>query len=393
MSKIKFLNLGSQPMANNYLKSQKPKNEYFYKLNAVFDDQKKLVSLGEFVPPEMMFNETYAYRASMSLTMQDANRKFSQKIKSKFNPKKILEIGSNDGAFLKNFKNSTVIGVEPCKNLAKITNSMNILTHDKFWNTPLSKIILNESGQFDLIYSANTISHIHDLDDTFNAVDKVLENSGVFVLEDPSLLEIIKNVSYDQFYDEHAYVFSVSAINNLLMLTNLEIFDVEKTTTHGGSNRIFIKKKTNNMSILDSVKITLSEEEKFGINNFETYQKFSKKVEYSKKKLLDIFSKIKKDNNQIIGYGATAKSCTVLNYCGINTNFIDYFIDTTKSKQGKFTPGTHIPIIKPDEKIDSHINFAYLGAWNFKKEIFNKEKDYLSRGGKFITHVPFPQVI
>ena len=215
MSKIKFLNLGSQPMANNYLKSQKPENEYFYKLNAVFDDEKKLVSLSEFVPPEMMFNETYAYRASMSLTMQDANRKFSQKIKSKFNPKKILEIGSNDGSFLKNFKNSTVIGVEPCKNLAKITNSMNILTHDKFWNTPLSKIILNESGQFDLIYSANTISHIHDLEDTFNAVDKVLDNSGVFVLEDPSLLEIIKNVSYDQFYDEHAYVFSVSAINNL----------------------------------------------------------------------------------------------------------------------------------------------------------------------------------
>ena len=227
MTKLEFLNLGKQPITNNFLKIQNPKNEFFYNLRIVFDDKTKLVSSAEFIPPEKMFNDTYAHRASMSITMQKAYKDLSIKIKERFNPKSVLEIGSNDGIFLKNFNEANAIGVEPCKNLADITNSMNIKTFDEYWTMALSKKIINQFGTFNLVYSANTISHIHDLNETFLAISEVLADKGVFILEDPSLLEVIRNTSYDQFYDEHAYVFSITAINNLVKKTDLEIFDVE----------------------------------------------------------------------------------------------------------------------------------------------------------------------
>ena len=393
MSKIKFLSLGKQPITNNFLIKQNPTNEFFYDLNIVYDENTKVVSLESFVPPEKMFNETYAHRASMSITMRESNKLLSKNITKRFNPKSVLEIGSNDGIFLKNFPNIKRIGVEPCKNLADITSQINIETYDKFWNLELSKKVNLVHGKFDLVYSANTISHIHDLDDALQSINLILDDDGVFILEDPSLLEVIKNTSYDQFYDEHAYVFSVIALNNLLKKTELEIFDIEKLTTHGGSNRVFIKKIRSNKKINDSVLKVINEELSVGIDKFETYQKFAQNVIKKKNETIKIFTELKKNNAKIIGYGATYKSSTILNYCGLDTKFIDYFTDTTENKQGKFTPGTHILIFKPTDGISSKINYVFLGAWNFKKEIFNKEKKFIKRGGKFISHVPYPQII
>ena len=393
MSKIEFLDLGKQPITNNFLDTKNPKEEFMYKLKVTFDEQAKMVSLGEFVPPEKMFNENYAHRASMSKTMQKAYKELSSSIKKKFNPNSILEIGSNDGVFLKNFSENIVIGVEPCKNLADITNSMKIKTFPEFWTLKLSDKIIKEYGNFDFIYSANTISHIHNLEETFLAIEKTLDNKGIFVLEDPSLIEVIKNGSYDQFYDEHAYVFSLTSIIKILEKTSLEVFDIEKLSTHGGSNRIFIKKKRNNLKISNKVFKFLNEEKVYGIENIDVYLKFGEKVQKSKHELISIFKNIKKNSKKIIGYGATYKSATVLNYCGLKSNFIDYFIDTTITKQGKFTPGTHIPIIKPDETLKDDVDYAFLGAWNFKEEILEKEKKFIERGGKFITHVPFPNIL
>jgi SAM-dependent methyltransferase len=393
MSKIKFLNLGKQPITNNFLTEQNPINEFFYDLNIVYDENTKVVSLQSFVPPEKMFNETYAHRASMSITMRESNKFLSENIIKRFNPKSVLEIGSNDGIFLKNFPNIKRVGIEPCKNLAEITNEINIETYDKFWNLDLSKKVNKTHGKFDLVYSANTISHIHNLNDALKSVNLILDDDGVFILEDPSLLEVIKNTSYDQFYDEHAYVFSVIALNNLLKETELEIFDIEKLTTHGGSNRIFIKKKKNCKTITDNVSKMINEELNMGMDKLETYQKFAQNVINSKNETIKLFTELKKVSAKIIGYGATYKSSTILNYCGLDTKFIDYFTDTTETKQGKFTPGTHIPILKPNDEISLEVNYIFLGAWNFKKEIFNKEKTFIDRGGKFISHVPYPQII
>ena len=341
----------------------------------------------------MMFNDTYAHRASASMTTQSAYNKLSEKIKKKYKPKKILEIGSNDGVFIKNFKNEKKLGVEPCKNLAKITKKMGIETYAEFWNYKLSNKIKKKHGKIDLIYSANTISHIHNLSETFKAIKNLLEDDGIFILEDPSLMESLKNVSYDQFYDEHSYVFSITALKNITKNFDLEIFNIERLKTHGGSNRVYFKKIHNNKFKTSKIVLKqLKSEKKYGVNQLKTYMKFASKVKKSKKNLIKIFKKLKEINKTVIGYGATYKSSTVLNYCKINTNFIKYFLDTTPTKMGKYTPGTHIPILKY-KGIPKNIDYAFLGAWNFKDEIFKKEKNFIKRGGKFITHVPNPKII
>ena len=242
MKKVTFLDLGKHPITNNFLDTPKPNKEFFYNLKLVFNNKTKLVSLAKFVQPKMMFNDTYAHRASASITMQTAYNNLAKKIKKKYDPKKILEIGSNDGVFIKNFKKIKNIGVEPCKNLAKITKKMGIETYAEFWDYKLSNKIKKKHGKIDLIYSANTISHIHNLSETFKSIKNLLEDDGIFILEDPSLIENLNNVSYDQFYDEHSYVFSITALKNITKDFNLEIFNIEKLKTHGGSNRVYFKK-------------------------------------------------------------------------------------------------------------------------------------------------------
>ena len=391
--KIKFLNLGFHPITNNFLKNKNPKNEFFYNLNLIFHSDTKLVSLGKFVPPSKMFNNKYAHRASASKTMRNAYEKLAKLIKKKYKPKSILEIGSNDGVFLKHFNKIKNLGVEPCKNLAKITNSIGIRTYDRFWSMNLSNQIINQNNRFDVIYSANTISHIHNLSETFNAINNALNDKGIFILEDPSLMETLKLNSYDQFYDEHAYVFSVSALKNITKKSGLEIFKIEKLKTYGGSNRIYFKKSSNKkIKVSKEVFKHLTNEKKFGINKIITYKKFARKVKKSKKDLVKIFKRLKKKKKIVIGYGATYKSSTVLNYCNLNIQYINYFLDTTPTKKGKYTPGTHIPILKY-KGIPDNVQFAFLGAWNFKDEIFKKEKKFIKRGGRFISHVPYPRII
>ena len=208
-TKVQFLDLGKQPITNNFLIKKNPKNEFFYSLKLIFHKGSKLVSLAKFVPPKKMFNERYAHRASASKTMSLAYSKLAKSIKKRFKPKSILEIGSNDGVFIKHFKKIKNLGVEPCKNLASITKQAGLKTYDEFWTQKIAKKIVNQNGKVDVIYSANTISHIHNLNETFKAIDYTLHENGVFILEDPSLVEVLKNKSYDQFYDEHAYVFSI----------------------------------------------------------------------------------------------------------------------------------------------------------------------------------------
>ena len=392
-NKVQFLNLGKQPITNNFLIKKNPKKEFFYNLKLIFYSKSKLVSLAKFVQPKKMFNEKYAHRASGSKTMSLAYSDLAKSIKNKFKPKSILEIGSNDGVFIKHFKKIKNLGVEPCKNLARITTKIGIKTYDEFWTLKTAKKILSQIGKIEVIYSANTISHIHNLDETFKAINYVLSENGVFILEDPSLVEVLKNKSYDQFYDEHAYVFSISALTNITKKTGLSIFNIEKLKTHGGSNRIYFKKVSNKkIKVSKVVSDHLTEEKKLGINDIKIYKKFSNDVKNSKKKLIKIFKDLKRKKEKIIGYGATYKSSTVLNYCKLDNKYIDYFLDTTPTKIGKFTPGTHIPIFKY-KKIPDDINYAFLGAWNFKDEIFKKEKNFIKRGGKFISHVPYPKII
>ena len=390
----KFLDLGYQPLANSYLKKKNLNNkEKKFKLEVGFDEKNYLVSILQTVSKEKMFNKDYPYKSSESNTMRKSFRDLANKLKKRFKPKFVIEIGSNDGAFIKNFNKKSVVGVEPCRNLAQITKKKGYTTYSEYWSPKLSQKI-TKNKKADLIYSANTLSHIKNFNEIFKSINNALSDRGVLIIEDPSLLKCLQNLAYDQFYCEHIYVFSTLALREVLKSFQLEIFDVENTKTHGGSNRYYIKKKSNSLyKINNRVNAEIKKELQFGLNKFSTYQKFAKNVKISKSKLLKIFSSLSKKKLRIIGYGATAKSCTVLNYCGLGKSDIKYFYDTTSYKVNKYLPGSKI-LIKKYKKLDNkEIDVAFLGAWNFKKEIFKKEKKFIEGGGKFITHVPYPTII
>ena len=390
MKKV-FLDLSKQPITNSYLKNVNSltlKKEFFYNLSLVFDFNNCLVSIKKPINPKSQYTDTYAHRASQSKTMNLSFKKIAKTLKKKFKPKLSMEIGSNDGVFLKNFNKKRIIAVEPCKNLARITNKRGYLTYDKFWDVNLAKKIFNKYGKLDLIYSANTISHIPNLKEVFKAISVSLNKNGVFVFEDPYIGSVLKNNSYDQFYDEHVHVFSLIAISNLLKIHKLRVIDVEILTTHGGSIRFYVAKENSKYKISKTVKKIYSSELNNKLNKYSTYKKFSYRVQNSKKELIKLLKNLKKKKEKVISYGATYKSATIFNYCNIDSNLIDFVIDTTKNKQGKYTPGKHLLIKPPCDLVKEKIDYAFLGAWNFAKEIIGKEKKFIKNGGKFITHVP-----
>ena len=395
MNKV-FLNLGKQPLANSFRSNIKKitlKNEFFYNLKICFNTNNCLVSIKKPVNPKKQYTNKYAHRASESKTMREAFKNTAHKLFKRFKPNHIMEIGSNDGVFLKNFDKKKVVAVEPCKNLAKLTNKM-FKTYPDFWNLKLSKkIISKEKKKIDLIFSANTISHIPNLRDTFLGINNILSENGVLVIEDPSLLKVLVNNSYDQFYDEHVYVFSTLAIQKIVQSYGLRLFDTEEVFTHGGSNRYYICKINGKHNSTNRLNKIIRKEKSFGIHKFNSYKKFAKRVIESKRKLKNLLIFLNKQKKSIISYGATYKSTTVFNFCKINSNLIKYVTDTTLNKQGKYTPGTHIKIISPEKGMNKKVDYAFLGAWNFKKEIFVKENKFLKRGGKFITHVPRVKVL
>ena len=389
----KFLDLGKQPIANGFLYKDQIKDEYFFNLGVAFDDETKLVTQTEYVDPPLMFNDEYVYRGSMSKTMREHFKGLSGVLWKNDNPMpKILEIGSNDGVFLKHWPTDSTVAVEPCGNFAKETRKMGYTTYSEFWSVKLAEEIKSVDGERDIIFAANCICHIPNLDEAFKAVNLLLGEDGMFIFEDPSLAEVINNNSYDQIYDEHPHVFSVIALDNLLNRSGLEIIKVENLSVHGGSNRIYAMKKGVS-SIHKSVEQNKSYERILGLDTFETFVRFADKVEQSKNDLVRLLTKCKEEGKKVISYGASSKSTTIFNYCDIGPELVDYITDTTPEKQGKLSPGMHIPVISPEQGFNETVHYAYLGAWNFVEEIKNKEKYFVENGGKFITHVPTIRVV
>jgi len=391
--KKEFLDLGRQPIANKFLKEDEYEGEFFYDLKVIFDEETKLVSLKDFVKPELMFNEDYAYSTSMSYPMVKHFELTANMLKEEFNPKTVLEIGSNDGPFIKNFGTEISICVEPCENFAKKTTDMGYRSYISFWDTDVSHGIKEIHGEMDLVYAANCICHIQNLDECFAAVKNILSKDGVFVFEDPSLLRMLERGSYDQIYDEHAHIFSIMALDNILMNNGLKIFRVDNLSVHGGSNRVYVSHLPVHTflrfrPVEISVKENLQREYDFGIDNFQTYEIFSERVNKSKKDLVELLTKLKDEGKRVVSIGATSKSTTVFNYCGINKSLIECITDTTPDKQGMLSPGSYIPIVDRGLVNLNNYDYAFLGAWNFKDVIANKEREFVENGGKFITHVP-----
>tara|TARA_B100000886_G_C20419534_1_gene490849 strand:- start:1495 stop:2670 length:1176 start_codon:yes stop_codon:yes gene_type:complete len=385
-----FLDLGMQPLANNFSKKYIPP---LFRLKLKFDTNSKLVMINKHMKKEKMFDKSYPYRSSKSKLVNKLFKELSEKIKKKLKPENILEIGSNDGTFASNFDKKKITCIEPCGDVAIEAKKKGLKVYVKYFDDLLVKKLLKDHKKFDMIFSANTITHISDYNSVFSNLFQILSDTGTLIIEEPSLLETIKKNSYDQFYNEHIYVFSTIALQNILRKNNLEIYDVENINVHGGSNRYYIKKKKNKkIKFSNKYKKNLNLEKNYGLHKFSCFKNFSKKVENSKKSLIKLLKNIKKNNKTIIGYGASAKAVTILNYCNLKENYFDFFYDTTKQKIGKFLPGTKIKVLKY-KKLKNTKTYVFLGAWNFYKEIMKKENYFFANSGKFITHIPHPRII
>ena len=380
-----FMSFGKMPIANGFIDKENISKEFFFNMEVGFNEDIFLFQLNDHPKPEKMFNKDYPFFTGSSEYMKSHFSNYAKFVdRYLIDSSKIIEIGSNDGTFLKNFKNKRyeVLGIEPSKSVAEVSLKNNIPTINEFFNKTNVKKLDKYLGKTDLICASNVICHVPDLNNLIEAVDLLLSKNGTFVFEEPYLGSMFEKVSYDQIYDEHIFMFSALSIAKIFERFNLYLVDAFPQITHGGSMRYIIKRDKKDCS--ENLKKILDHEYQKKLNDINSCLNFKKNCERSKENLLKKIKAFKGNGKSICGYAATSKSTTILNYCGIGTNFIDYICDTTKEKIGKYSPGKHIPIKDINFFHDNPTDFAYLFAWNHKEEILNKEKNYK---GHWFSHV------
>ena len=385
-----FMSFGKMPIANGFLNKNEFDQEFFFDMQVGFSEQCSLFQLKDHPTPEQMFNSKYPFFTGSSEAMKIHFKNYANFLKKNYIKKqsKIIEIGSNDGTFLSNFKDSNLdyVGFEPSSNVAELANRNGIKTINSFFSLNSLDLIEGFIGQTDVIFAANVICHIPDLINLIKTIDKLLSKNGVFIFEEPYLGSMFKKTSYDQIYDEHIFMFSGTSVKNIFDLFDMQLIDLIKQETHGGSMRYVVSRKKQRI-ISSNVQKILDEEKTNNLDNIESCLLFKKNCEESKIKLKDILKKLNHDGKKVVGYAATSKSTTILNYCEIGPEMIEYICDTTKEKIGKYSPGMHIPIVSIDHFRRDNPEIAYLFAWNHKTEILNKEKIFTKNNGKWISHV------
>lgn len=397
-SAFKVHSFGKMPIANGFLNAEEFAREYFFELAIAFDEDLKLLKLVEQPDPKMMFHENYAFFSSTSKKMAEHFEKMASHYIAGFIEDKnnafVVELGSNDGIMLRHFAKAGIkhLGIEPSSNVAEVARQSGVNTLSEFFCGEIANSVEKEYGKADIICASNVMCHIPDLDSVGEGVSVLLKEKGIFVFEDPYLGDVIQKISYDQIYDEHVYIFSVQAVINIFASHGLELFHVEPQITHGGSMRYYLCRNGSH-EIRDSVKNQLSFELQLGLDKVETYHQFAKNCERSKQDLVQLLKQLKVDGKRMVGYAATSKSTTILNYCGIGPDLIEYICDTTPIKQGKFSPGMHIPIKSYEDFKNDKPDYAVLFAWNHAQEIFAKEKNFIAQGGKWIIFVPEVKIL
>ena len=380
-----FMSFGNMPIANGFLDKKDFSNEFFFNMEVGFNEELSLFQLNDHPKPEKMFNKNYPFFTGSSEYMKRHFKSYAEFVKKYLKTNsRIIEIGSNDGTFLKNFDNSEnfLTGVEPSKNVADIAVKNNIPTINEFFNTVSAKKLKKFVGNTDLICASNVICHVPNLNNLIEAVDLLLSKDGVFVFEEPYLGSMFEKVSYDQIYDEHIFMFSATSISKIFSKFNFYLIDASPQTTPGGSMRYVLKRFKNEDN--GSLKKIFNYEDKNNLNKIDSCLEFKKNCEISKDNITNKIKSFKDKGKTICGYAATSKSTTILNYCNIGTNYIDFICDTTKEKIGKFSPGKHIPIKDMNYFHENMTDCVYLFAWNHKEEIFNKEKNFR---GEWFSHV------
>ncbi len=389
--KIKtIMSFGKMPMANGFLTRKNFKKEFFYNLKVGFNEKNYLFQVGNHPKSAKIFNDKYPFFTNKSQFMVNHFKDFFNWLDNYYLNKndKIIEVGSNDGTFMSYFKkkNYDILGFEPSLNVAKIARKKGLKIITNFFNYNNVSKSNKLKKKINLICAANVICHIPDLNNLIKTIDYLLRKNGLFIFEEPYLGSMFKKVSYDQIYDAHVFIFSLHSVKSIFNSFGFELINAIPQKTHGGSMRYVIARK-NMFKINSRVKKLLYKERLEKLNKISSCFKFKKKCENSKKKFKKKIIDFKLKGKRICGYAASAKSTTALNYCGIDNKYIDYIVDSTKEKIGKFTPGTHIPIKSPNYFKKNYPDIVILNSWNHKKEILKKEKGFKKKGGKWISHV------
>ena len=388
-----ILDLGEQPPANSFIdKNELNSSESKFPLRLFWCGDCYLVQLLDIVDKEFLF-KNYFYMTSASKPIVDHFKKYAQDVYVEFlkeekNPF-VVEIGSNDGSLLSEFKKlgTQILGIEPATNLSNLANQSNITTKNTFFSSQVCKEII-KSRNASVVVANNVIAHVEDLQDLMHGIQILLDKNGVFIFEVPYLVDLIKKLEFDTIYHEHLSYFSILPLLKLVKQFGLEIFDIRKQSVHGGTLRIFVSKK-NNFTVNNSVNDFINLENEMGLNKNLIYDEFSLNVKNLKIQLTELLQKLRQEKKSLFGYGASAKGNVLLNYCKIDNSILDFIIDTTPIKQGKYTPGTHIPVCSPDEILNKGDgDIALLLAWNYESQILDKENNFRVRGGKFLIPIP-----
>jgi C-methyltransferase C-terminal domain/Putative zinc binding domain/Methyltransferase domain len=392
-----FVDLGMSPPCESYRKpEQLNEMEPFYPLHAYVCEQCFLVQLQEYICPENIFSN-YAYFSSYSDTWLQHAKNYVDMAVERFqltNQSQVVEIASNDGYLLQYFvaKDIPVLGIEPAENIAVLAIKKDIPTVVKFFGEETAREQFEKGKQADLLIGNNVLAHTPHLNDFVKGMKILLKPQGVITMEFPHLMRLMEENQFDTIYHEHFSYFSFITVEKVFTAHGLTIFDVEELPTHGGSLRIYAKHAENSQPMSLHVSELRAREETGGFTSLEHYFSFGEQVKETKRKLLDFLIKAKREGKSIAGYGAPGKGNTLLNYCGIRTDFLDYTVDRSPHKQGQFLPGTHIPIFHPDKIQETKPDYVLILPWNLKDEIMAQMSHIRAWGGQFVVPIPFVKI-
>ncbi len=392
---FEFLDLVNSPPSNSFLSiDQLNEPEVFFPLRVWVCDNCFLVQIDEYEKSSAIFNNDYVYFSSFSTSWLNHAKKYCEEVVKRLSlneDSKVIEIASNDGYLLQFFleKKIPVLGIEPTKNTASIAIEKGIETVTEFFGTTLAEELVKKGIQADLLIGNNVLAHVPNINDFIAGMKQILSSKGTITLEFPHLIQMINKNQFDTIYHEHFSYLSLYTVQKIFLQQELEIYDVDEISTHGGSLRIYVKHLDDaSKQVSSKVSYLISQEKLYGVDTLTYYTGFIKKVDQIKIDFLSFLIAQKKNGKKVVGYGAAAKGNTLLNFCGVKKDLISFVVDANPNKQDKYLPGSHIPVVSEEQLKKFHPDFVIIFPWNLSTEIMNQLRYIREWGGKFLIPIP-----